>query len=267
MAKSKKMAIRKTQEKSREFEFAMPRVGKAVLRSLLVSVLISGIALLAYQSAGHWKKLWPVKAVLLQGETQYLLSADIVNFVNNQAVKGMLAIDLEELQTAASKIDWVQSVEVRKVWPDQLVFVVNEHLPVARIDGFILTAEGTKIPQGTRAELFNDLPEISLSSGQEIKVQAYIDAWHEFKQIKRQLELLSLVPSSLRVDEVHNWHLGFSEGLEMNLGRKQRAERVARLVQVYQAIADKERIKSIDLRYHNGVSIEWINQPEAELKG
>ena len=150
MAKSKKMAIRKDPEVSRSFEFAIPSAGKAIMRALSVGLLMVGLVFIIFQADVLWKNIWPVKKVILQGENQYLQAADIVNFVNSQSVKGMLAIDLEQLQKNASKIGWVQSVEVRKVWPDQLVFVVNEHHPVARFGKFVLTAAGTKIEQGNQ---------------------------------------------------------------------------------------------------------------------
>ena len=261
---AKKMAVKTKSSSQKSFDLKMPSAGKSFFRFISVSLLIVGCGFLVMQGVDVWKNVWPVEKVLLQGETKYLKESQLADFVNAQDVKGMLAIDLNTMQAEANQLDWVQSVEVRKVWPDQLVFVVTEHQPVARVDDFILTQQGTKIRQDERLELFEDLPRISLQSPKEISVEHYMKVWQEFKLMKRQLELLSLELDSLKVDAVKNWHLDFSSGLQMNLGRKQRAERVERLVKVYSAIADRKNIKTIDLRYHNGVSVEWNEQQEKQ---
>jgi len=267
VAKPKKMAVKKAKPKQRSFEFKLPSASKAVIRSGLVVMGLVGIGFLINQGIHTWHSVWPVKQVLLQGETEYLSEADIAHFVNSQPVKGLLAMDLKQLQIEAAKLDWIQMVEVRKVWPEQLVFSVVEHQPVARFDNYVLTQQGTKISQGEHPELFAHLPEIQLSNNDKGEATRYNEIWQEFRQTRRQFELLSLELNALKVDSVNNWHLTFANGLQMNLGRKHRAERVARLVKVYTAIANKDDIKSIDLRYHNGVSVEWIEQQNNQVNG
>ena len=257
---AKKMAVKKNNSKQKSFEFKVPRLSKAIARILTVMVLFVGAGLIVFKGTETYKQIWPVKQVLVQNETRYLRENDLAQFVMAQETKGMLAIDIDKLQADATMIDWIKSVEVRKVWPEQLLFTVIEHQPVAVVDGYILTRQGTKIKKDDRQELFSGLPDISVASSEVVTNQEYMKVWIEFKKIKRQLELLSLELASLKVDEVKNWHLNFSSGLQMNLGRKDRPERVARLVKVFATISNTENIKSIDLRYHNGVSVEWLDQ-------
>lgn len=268
MAKTKKMAVKKKQPQQRNFEFSMPRAPKALLRISSVIVLMLGIGYVGWLGLSSWQNVWPVKQVLLQGETIYLQDKDIADFVRQQPQQGMLAIELEEMQRAASQLDWVDKVEIRKVWPEQLIFNVVEHRPAVRIGDKVLTEKGTLIAQGSQQELFIDLPQLLFEEEAKLSkstIESYQKIWQEFKQIKNEFESLSLNLVSLRIDKVNNWKLTFASELEMNLGRKDRMQRVERLSKVYSAINDKPLLKSIDLRYHNGLAVEW-NKPE-KIKG
>lgn len=259
------MAVRKSKSKQTSFDFKVPRLSKAIARTLTVITLIAGFGFLVFKGTETYQQVWPVKQVLIQNDIRYMKENDLVEFVMALETKGMLAIDIENLQSKAVNIDWVKSVEVRKVWPEQLLFTVIEHQPVAVVDEFILTREGTKIAKDDRNALYADLPQISVVNEAQVSDSDYMTIWQEYKQIKRQLELLSLNLTNLKVDNVNNWHLSFSNGLTMNLGRKERQERVARLVKVFATINNVQNIKSIDLRYHNGISVEWLAQEQEKV--
>lgn len=258
MPKKNQMAVKNKSKK--EISFSLPKANKNIARLILFVVIAVFSVFLMDRGNQVWKDIWPVKHVMLQGDTQYLVESDIVEFINQLPVKGMLSIDLETMQKSAKEIDWIKTVDIRKVWPETLVFNVTEHQPVAKIDEYILTQQGTRIKRGERIELFASLPKIIMDFEGDVETSEYVSIWRDFKQIKKQFELLSLELANLRVDQVKNWHLEFGNGLQMNLGRKNHIQRVDRLVKVYSTIKNKKYIKSIDLRYHNGVAVEWIEK-------
>ncbi|WP_444997576.1 cell division protein FtsQ/DivIB [Aliikangiella sp. IMCC44359] len=259
-----KMAVRKkTKSERKKFSFTPIKVNHSIVRLLAVTLLLFSFAFVGFQGLKSVKHLWPVKKILLQGDIAYLDQSVIVNFVNQLPNKSMLAIDLEEIQNQTKNIDWVKNIEVRKVWPEQLVFTVEEHQPVARVNKYILTQQGTKIYQQDELEKFEGLPKIEIQHD-ELNEQSYASVWQEFKQVKRQFELLSLELSSLSIDPVKNWHLQFNDGLILNLGRRDRMARVERLVKIFSTIENKNNIKLIDLRYHNGIAVEWFKDETKE---
>jgi len=157
------MAIKnKSKLKAWAWKFEWSLKSKALLRTLAVSLMLCGIVYLGIMSFEAWRQVWPVNKIVLQSDARFLQQQDLVKFMQQQLVKGMLAIDLQELQVAAKKINWVKNVEIRKVWPDQLIFIIDEHQPVARFDDFILTQQGTQITQQERMEGLMDLPKIEL---------------------------------------------------------------------------------------------------------
>lgn len=258
MPKKNQMAVKNKNKAA--VDLSLPKASKNTIRIFLLVVVAAVIIFLMNRSSQLWKDIWPVKHVMLQGDTQYLVEADIIEFINQFPVKGMLSIDLETMQKSAKKIDWIKTVEIRKVWPETLIFNVTEHQPVAKIGDYILTQQGTRIKKDERIELFASLPKIIMDFEGDVETNEYINIWRDFKQIKRQFELLSLELANLRVDRVKNWHLEFINGLRMNLGRKNHIQRVDRLVKVYSTIENKQYIRSIDLRYHNGVAVEWTEK-------
>ena len=255
MAK-KKMAVKK-QSEQRKLNLEFARVGKASFRFIFVAGLFVSSVWIAVKGVDWYADVWPVKQVSLENESQYFSKQELVQFLNQNQIKGMWAIDLEELQLKVKDIDWVKKVEIRKIWPDHLSFYIEEHQPVARFGKYVLTQAGTKIAQGTKAQMLDSLPKIELENANEKSAQSYSKIWQEYKTIRRQFELLDLKLSKLEVDQINNWLLRFESGIGINLGRKEHLERVEKLVQVYNSIENRKELKSIDLRYHNGFAVEW----------
>jgi len=264
MAKSK-MAVRTAADKKR-FGFTWmsaftDRLGKFFRFGsvLTLLVLLSFLVQLGYSS---WQQVWPVKNITLEGNYRYLNKQDLVALVQTQKTNGMLSIDLQLLQVDAKSLDWVDQVEIRKVWPDTLVFLVQEHQPVVRFNESLLTQKGTLIKTKKLQAGLNELPHVNTSHDLTITNEDYRRVWREFKQIRRKLELLELNIERLEIDQSRNWRLSANSGMRVNLGRKERLSRVDKLVFAYSVIADKSAIESIDLRYHNGLAVKWSQQAE-----
>ena len=257
MAKSK-MAVRKT-KKSRQFklDLKMPSIGSSYYRLFSLAVFSGALVYLCVVIADVWQVTWPVKAVVLQGNTQNITQEQIVKFMQKQPKAGLLAIDLQELQLQAKKMSWIKNVEIRKVWPDKLVFSVDEHQPVALFGNRVLTQQGILIQVKDKTK-FNQLAQIDVDKSLQISNEKYNAIWKEFKALKRGLELIDLELNSLQVDDVENWKLSIINGLTLNIGRKSRADRVARFLKVYARIDNNKQLKNIDLRYHNGLAVEWV---------
>lgn len=253
---NKKMAIKK-QPKQRKLNLEFARAGKASARFILVIGLFVSSGWIAVKGLGWYADVWPVKQVSLENESQYFSKQELIQFLNQNQIKGMWAIDLAVLQQRVKSIDWVKKVEIRKIWPDHLSFYIEEHQPVARFGEYVLTQAGTKIAQGKKAPLLESLPKIELVNANQTSAQSYAKIWQEYKSIRRQFELLDLKLSKLEVDQINNWLLHFESGIGVNLGRKAHLERVDKLVQVYNSIENRKALKSIDLRYHNGFAVEW----------
>ncbi|MET1254042.1 cell division protein FtsQ/DivIB [Aliikangiella maris] len=262
-----KMAVRKKSKSPQRFSFKPVAVDwpKIKLVGAITGILaIVGIIGQMIKASYH---LWPIEKVIIQGDFTYMQQSNLVALVNELPEKGMLFVDLNYLQAQAQQIDWIKRVEVQKIWPETLVFHVEEHMPVARFNQRVLTQHGEIINIAKGDFRFEHFPQVAIAS--EVDKQNYYPMiWREFKTYKKQFELIELELLGVTIDQASNWHMQFVEGINLNLGRKDRKARVTRLVNVYSAIVDKEKIKSIDLRYHNGLAVEWFeNQSKENIKG
>jgi cell division protein FtsQ len=72
---------------------------------------------------------------------------------------------------------------------------------------------------------------------------------------------LQLNVARLLLDARRTWRVELSNGLVLEVGRNQPAERLARFVRVYPAIlaAGNGRLMSVDLRYGHGFAVHWDN--------
>ena len=236
------MAIKK-QPKQRKLNFEFARAGKASFRLVLVAGLFVSSVWVAVKGIDWYAAVWPVKQVSLENDSRYFSQQELIQFLNQNQIKGMWAIDLDELQQSVKQIDWVKNVEIRKIWPDHLSFYIEEHQPVARFGEYVLTQAGTKIAQGQKAQILAFLPKIELEDADQTSAQSYSKIWQEYKTIRRQFELLDLKLSKLEVDQINNWLLHFESGIGINLGRKEHLERVDKLVQVYNSIEKQSGVE------------------------
>nr|WP_246722611.1 FtsQ-type POTRA domain-containing protein [Aliikangiella sp. G2MR2-5] len=255
------MAIKKQQ---RKFSFEFPRASKAVFRSTGLLAFFALIFATFYYSSRWYQTAWPIDKVAFQHQPVYLDKKDILKLIDNQSPRGMWAIDIEELQDLVVELPWVRSVEIRKIWPDQLSLNIIEHQPVARFDSLVLTQSNTLINVNENIQKFKGLPEIKVAEREELSTAIYADIWQEYKQLRLNFELIELELYTLHVDTINNWKLTFTNGLEINLGRKDHLSRVERLVNVYSSVKPKNKLARIDLRYNNGFAVEWKKEAEQE---
>lgn len=250
----KKMAV-KNSNKQRKFSFEFGRATKSGLRLLIALGIFSVVGFVFYQAGSIYKEMWPVKHVAIESKLRFVdkeeLSRSVFDFID----EGMWAIDLAKLQHQLREFDWIKNVEIRKVWPDQLVLVIEEHNPQVRFGKNILTQSGTKVLIAKEQVWMTKLPFVEMHNQDEMTAEELKRIWAGYKKYKRQFELVNLDARFLKVDEINNWILEFANELTVNLGRKNHEARVERLVGVYSEIKDKSQIERIDLRYSNGFAV------------
>jgi len=145
------------------------------------------------------------------------------------------------------------------------VVILEENTPIAKVNGDFLLAsgfivKGRSAQQEPKESLLNikikklvdmDNSDLMELSKKLIKVQAL------FNKAQFLVERISL-------DQSNSWNVETKNGLLIKVGRKSQLERIERLLQVYVAIENKDRLKSIDLRYRNGLAVELISEPNLD---
>ena len=79
----------------------------------------------------HFAK-FPIREIKVVGQYQHL-DEDQVSMISDRFVKGnFFSLDLFSTKEAFTKLPWVRNVSLRRVWPDHLEVLVEEHQAIGR---------------------------------------------------------------------------------------------------------------------------------------
>ncbi len=231
------------------------------LRLLSVLLLFIGAAL-----ALDWllrSDNFPVENVHFEGPFEHVTKEQLVKTVEHQARGNFFALDLDAIKARVEALPWIYRASVRRYWPRDLYINFNEQQLVARWgEQAWLNAAGelVRLPDTSTAGL--DLPELNGPQGTHAQVLQY---YHDFA---RQLQQSGLHINAVNLSSRRTWSVRLSNGFTILLTREDPQPKLARFVQVYaRKLAALERnIKQVDLRYTNGLSVEWLEAPARPLQ-
>lgn len=228
---------------------------RAPLLFFLMPVLIAIIGVGATYSWDWVKKptSFPIKHIIVQGQLTYLSPETIQKIMQTQLTGGFFSLDVSVAKHAILSSPWIAYVSFRRVWPDQLVVRVKEQRPVARFGKKgVLNSEGVVFYPDVKTVPQN-LPDLE---GPLDESQALFNFYQTANTLTK---LLGLTVVSLHVNTEQSWDLLLSNKLHVILGRQEALPRLKRFIAIYPKITalSSHRMISVDLRYPNGVAVEY----------
>jgi cell division protein FtsQ len=223
------------------------------LSTLITVMLFCAIGYGAVLAINHLDK--PIAKVSIEGKFKYIEQKQFIELVNGQISGGFITIDLKALQNVLHQHPWVAEVSIQRQWPANLQINVVEEVPIARwSDDSFLNRAGDKLTIKDNSHLSN-LPLMSAQFGSSSEVM---------KQYQRLADLLlptGLKLAKLELDALGAWQVETSNGIQLILGRNHVGEKIRRLVMVWRSDLHQQsaKIKTIDLRYPNGLAVAWRN--------
>lgn len=199
---------------------------------------------------------WPFRDLSVHGAFKHVSLEQVHAAAAPSLKSGYFAIDLERVRASVSALPWIERVEVRKRWPDQISLSIIEREAVASWgEGQLLSANGElfDVPANTLPE---GLPR--LTGPKELRGEV----WRFYRNAVQTLEHTGMVPSGAVLSDRGAWTLPLTSGGELLLGRTQAEARLTRFAEVYRELsaADASRLQRADLRYANGFALRWLSQ-------
>jgi cell division protein FtsQ len=233
----------------------------AGIRLLLVLLLLIGAAL-----ALDWllrSDNFPVENVHFEGPFKHVTKEQLVKTVEDQARGNFFALDLDAIKARMEALPWIYRASVRRHWPRDLYINFSEQQLVAHWGEQAWlneTGELVRLPDTSTAD--SDLPELNGPQGTHAQVLQY---YHDFA---RQLQSSGLHISAVNLSSRRTWSVRLSNGFTLLLAREDPQHKLMRFVQVYarKLAALEDNIKRVDLRYTNGLSVEWLEAPAKPLQ-
>lgn len=166
--------------------------------------------------------------------------------------QSLLTLSLGDAVKIAESPQWVETAEVRKIWPNTLQISVYEHTPLAYWnERQLITTKAVIITPSVVPNL--PLPKLI---GPEDASDVVLD---QFGLISQALALSSLRIAELKLEPRGAWDIQFTNGISVKLGREDVLERLQRFMAVYKSDLSGriDQISSVDARYPHGVAVAW----------
>ena len=194
----------------------------------------------------------PIAKVEVSGTFRYLDRSRLQERLKPYLQTTFFGLDVRVIQQVLQVDSWIDSVNVRKVWPDRVEVVLEEEFPVARWRvGDLINANGD-ILRTRQGHNFDHLPSLSGPSGREQEVM------QQYLTLSQQLRPLGLKVAGVDLTRAGSWSFQV-DGVEIQLGGDELIERMQRFSRLYFGRLEQEwaQVKSIDLRYRDGIAVAW----------
>ncbi len=207
-----------------------------------------------------------IEIVAIEGNLSMVTEDDIKMAVFDFINQSMVAIDLLAIKNALEQNAWINTVSLRRKWPDTLIINVTEEVAIAR------WGESQLLNQ--EAALFSPpsiLDQINLAklSGPDGAAKRVMQQYQIFNQL---LFSKNLRITSLNLNSRGAWFMQLSNEIEIAVGSIQPVKRVRRFAVVFETLfaGQIESIESFDLRYEDGIAVKHkapINDVLVSMQG
>lgn len=208
-------------------------------------------------------QLLPIRVAHIEGDFRYLKRADLEQAVAEVTQASFFGLDVAAIKHAAEALPWVARASVRRVWPDSLHILVVEQVPLARWgDASVINAQGG-IFTPPADSIPRHLPQLAGPDGSGREVL------HQYGLIQKLLVPVGMEVQRLVMSGRRAWHLETRNGILLQLGQDSWRERLDYWVGLYpglKASRPQESMKTVDMRYGNGMAVLWQTASEDASK-
>ncbi len=193
-----------------------------------------------------------INDIEIKGDLKYASAEELKVDYASLFGRSLLGLSIADALEIAQSSQWVESAEVRKVWPNTLQVLVREYTPLAywRNEQLISTSAVVITPR--------NLPKLPLPKlyGPVNSTDIVLE---QFGLISQVIATTSLRISQLTLEARGAWSVTFVNGIQVKLGREEVLERLQRFIAVYKSDLSGriEQITSVDARYPHGVAVGW----------
>ncbi|MFV2055605.1 MAG: cell division protein FtsQ/DivIB [Thiohalomonadales bacterium] len=215
--------------------------------------------------------LLPIKSLYVTGNIENMDKEDLKQTVKKEIDAGFFAVNVNKIKTAVQELDWVQSVSVRRVWPDSLHIEVTEHIAVARWrDRYLVNERGFLFEAKdllNKKIVLDKISKLPVITGPK---NLFEELYRHYGDIKSVIEKGHLQVVKLEVDARRATRVTLSNGIVLLLGRvlieSHDYQELTRFVSAYNRtlVQSAMNIREIDLRYTNGFAVQWKDRKLAQ---
>lgn len=198
---------------------------------------------------------FPITTIKVSANYQHVTHKELETVLAKHLSASFFALSVTQLQNELNEINWIDTADVERIWPDTLKIKLVEKKPVAIWGDALMTEDGKLFNQGTIPADLN-VPRLKGPLSQQLEVlQVY-------EKLSKILTAYGLKASGLHLRENQAWVLILDNNIKIYLGKKELEARLQRFCKAYPAVfAQKaDQLASVDLRYPRGMAVQWKQQ-------
>lgn len=248
---SRGRANRRKSEPRRIPRLRLPRI-TINWRALIVPPLVV-MTLLVAAELGRGLLDRPVRALIVEGAFQRVTPVQVEAALDAAHGQSFFSLDLDALKDQVAAIDWIDEVEITRVWPGSLRVRITEHQAAASWgERGLLNTRGELFTEDARHE-YAELPKLAGPQGSEHRVATL------YLHVRGRLADANLMLEGIEMDGRGAIEIHLAGGQEVRIGRRDVDARLDRFFLVaVPALADQlGRVEYVDLRYPNGFAVGW----------
>ena len=196
----------------------------------------------------------PVTSIAVGGEMTNIDQGKLQALLTSLVDQRFFEMDIESLALNIEQIPWVNDVQIRKQWPDQIKVMVSERVPVARwgATGLVDSNGAVFSNDGARVE-FSSLP---ILSGSDLSNSALVE---KFLEIEPMFTAKNIGFEQLSQSNTGSWSIKVAGGHDVILGKYEFEKRMERFFTLWNILTLEQRdaISTMDFRYSNGAAVSW----------
>ena len=226
--------------------------------SAAMPLLLGGVVLLGLIGGLIWVPGqlddYPIRRVGVEGVQDERRQAEVRMVLSGLvADENFFSVPLAEVFRTTRSLEWVEDVQVRRAWPDELILTIQERVPVAVWNDDLLVSTSAEPFRALKQYSVDGLPRLS---GPQDQLAEVMDYYHSMSKV---LAPAGLQIRRLTVDARLTARLELDGDLMLVVDRQQYARKLRRFVRMYEGVlaADERGLARVDLRYADGMAVQW----------
>ena len=195
----------------------------------------------------------PIDSINVSGDLKRVSIKSIDSHTDNILNKGFISFSASEVKKKIELLDWVQSAEIIRMWPNKIdIRIKEESLLGIWNDNLILNSSG-KLYVVDQRSIPENIPRLNGPQGSER------DVMNLFIKIDTLLTGRGLYLEALTLDVRGSWSFTIKPKIEIKLGKTEIDQKLERffLALDQSLLAKINKVSYIDLRYSEGLAVSW----------
>lgn len=203
-----------------------------------------------------------VEKILVEGVFENVTRKAAMNIITAEIKNNFLQVNLQYLRSMLEAQPWIESAVVTRRWPNALIVKIAEQQPIARWGevGF-LNQKGEVVYTKENNNLLS-LPWLFGGEQESLRIML------QYQNLSLLLRSRNLFVDRLWVDPKNSWRMKLKNGINIVLGKDDLLVKMQRFIKVYDQylLVNVNAIATVDLRYVNGLAVEWTNEYTVTLE-